>query len=90
MNIIQMTGTNASAWGAKTSERALKIARIIAANAPLGIRVTKEAGRIFIEAGERAAIDVVPTIHERVMDTADVAEGIASFIERRTAVFQGR
>ena len=55
-------------------ERAMEIARIIAANAPLGIQVTKEAGRKFIEAGERAAIDVVPTIRERVMGTADAAE----------------
>ena len=71
-------------------ERAMEIARIIAANAPLGIQVTKEAGRKFIEAGERAAIDVVPTIRQRVMGTADAAEGIASFVERRAAVFQGR
>jgi enoyl-CoA hydratase/carnithine racemase len=71
-------------------ERAMEIAGLIAANAPLGIQVTKEAGRKFIEAGERAAIDVVPTIRERVMGTADAAEGIASFVERRAAVFQGR
>lgn len=71
-------------------DRAMEIARIIAGNAPLGIQVTKEAGRKFIEAGERAAIDVVPTIRERVMGTADAAEGIASFVERRAAVFQGR
>jgi len=71
-------------------ERAMEIARLIAANAPLGIQVTKEAGRKFIEAGERAAIDVVPTIRARVMGTADAAEGIASFVERRAAVFQGR
>jgi enoyl-CoA hydratase len=68
-------------------ERAMEIARIIAGNAPLGIQVTKEAGRKFIEAGERAAIDVVPTIRQRVMGTED---GIRSFVERRAAVFQGR
>ena len=71
-------------------ERAMEIARIIAGNAPLGIQVTKEAGRKFIEAGEQAAIDVIPTIHQRVMGTADAAEGIQSFVERRAAVFQGR
>jgi enoyl-CoA hydratase/carnithine racemase len=71
-------------------ERAMEIARIIAANAPLGIQVTKEAGRRFTEAGERAAIDAVPAIRERVMGTADAAEGIRSFVERRAAVFQGR
>jgi enoyl-CoA hydratase/carnithine racemase len=71
-------------------DRAMAIARIIAANAPLGVQVTKEAGRKFIEAGERAAIDVVPTIRQRVMGTVDAAEGIRSFVERRSAVFQGR
>jgi enoyl-CoA hydratase len=71
-------------------ERAMAIAQLIAANAPLGIQVTKEAGRTFTEAGERAAIDAVPGIRERVMGTADAAEGIRSFVERRPAVFQGR
>ena len=74
----------------RQGERAMEIARIIAGNAPLGIQVTKEAGRKFIEAGERAAIDVVPTIRQRVMGTEDAAEGIRSFVERRAAVFQGR
>jgi len=71
-------------------ERAMQIAALIAANAPLGVQVTKEAGRRFIEAGERAAIDVVPAIRARVMGTEDAAEGIRSFVERRAAVFQGR
>ena len=71
-------------------ERAMQIARVIAANAPLGIQVTKEAGRTFTQAGERAAIDAVAAIRDRVMSTADAAEGIRSFVERRPAVFQGR
>ena len=71
-------------------ERAMEIARVIAANAPLGVQVTKEAGRKFIEAGERAAIEAIPEIRQRVMGTADAAEGIKSFVERRAAVFQGR
>ena len=70
--------------------RALEIARIIAANAPLGIQVTKEAGKKFTEAGEQAAIGAIATIRDRVMRTEDAAEGIRSFIERRPAVFTGR
>ena len=72
------------------TDRAMEIARIIAANAPLGIQVTKEAGRKFIEAGEQAAIAAVAMVRERVMSSADAAEGIRSFIERRPAQFQGR
>jgi enoyl-CoA hydratase len=71
-------------------DRAMAIAELIARNAPLGIQVTKEAGRKFIEAGERAAIDVIPEIRGRVLDSEDAKEGIQSFVERRAAVFQGR
>jgi len=71
-------------------ERAMEIARLICANAPLGVQVTKEAGRKFIEAGEAAAIAALPLVRQRVMGSADAAEGIRSFVERRAAVFVGR
>ncbi len=71
-------------------DRALHVAGIIAKNAPLGVQVTKEAGRAFIEAGEKAAIEAIPAIRARVMDTEDAKEGIRSFVERRPAIFQGR
>lgn len=71
-------------------DRAMELAARIAANAPLGIQVTKEAALKFIEAGERAAIDVIPQIRDRVLDSEDAKEGIQSFVERRAAVFQGR
>ena len=67
----------------------MELARIIAGNAPLGIQVTKEAGRKFIEAGEQAAIAVVPRIRDRVMNSEDAKEGIKSFVERRAAVLPG-
>lgn len=70
--------------------RAMELAAIIARNAPIGIQVTKEAGRRFIEAGEQAAIAVIPEIRARVLDTEDAKEGIRSFVERRAAVFTGR
>lgn len=71
-------------------DRAMELAQTIAANAPLGIRATKVAGRKFIEAGEAAAIAAIPEIRDRVMASEDAAEGIKSFIERRAAVFAGR
>lgn len=71
-------------------ERAMAVATLIAANAPLGIQVTKEAGRRFTDAGEAAAIAAIAQIRERVLNTADAAEGIRSFVERRSAVFQGK
>ncbi len=74
----------------KQIDRAMEIAEIITRNAPLGIQVTKAAGRKFIEAGEQAAIDIIPHIRGQVMDSEDAREGIQSFVERRAAVFQGR
>jgi enoyl-CoA hydratase/carnithine racemase len=71
-------------------DRAMTIAGLIAQNAPLGIQVTKRAGRTFIEQGERAAIDILPEVRETVFGTEDADEGIRSFMERREAVFRGR
>jgi enoyl-CoA hydratase/carnithine racemase len=71
-------------------ERAMELAGIINRNAPLGIQVTKEAARKFIEAGEDAAILMLPLMSDRVMNSEDAAEGIRSFIERRAGVFHGR
>lgn len=71
-------------------DRAMEVARLVAANAPLGIQVTKEAARTFIEAGEAAAIACIPDVRARVLGTEDAAEGIRSFVERRTARFSGR
>ena len=70
-------------------ERAMQLAAIIASNAPMGIQVTKEAGLKFIEAGEQAAVDIIAHIRNRVLDSDDAREGIASFTERRAAVFKG-
>ena len=70
--------------------RAMAIASAIAGNAPLGIQATKEAALTYVEAGERAAIACIPTIRSRVLTSADAREGIQSFIERRSAVFQGK
>jgi enoyl-CoA hydratase/carnithine racemase len=70
--------------------RAMELAAIVARNAPLGIQVTKEAAAKYVEHGEKAAIAYIPTVRERVLNSADAREGIQSFIERRAAVFQGR
>ena len=71
-------------------DRAMEIAAAIAKNAPLGIQVTKKAGRAYIEQGEQAAIDILPEVRETVFGTEDQQEGIKSFMERREAVFKGR
>lgn len=71
-------------------ERAMEIARAICKVAPIGLRVTKESARAYIEHGEAAAIAVIPHIRQTVFATEDFKEGIKSFVERREANFQGR
>lgn len=71
-------------------ERAREIAAIICECAPIGLRATKKAALKYIEAAEKAAIDCIPEIKETVFATEDFKEGIQSFVERRSAKFQGR
>jgi enoyl-CoA hydratase/carnithine racemase len=74
----------------RQTERAMEIAELITRNAPLGVQVTKEAALLYLREGERAAIDFIPTMKERVLTSDDAREGILSFKERRAGVFQGR
>lgn len=74
----------------KHVERGMELAQRVAKNAPLGLRAMKEAALRYIEAGEAAAIAAIPAVRERVMSSADAAEGIRSFVERREARFTGR
>jgi enoyl-CoA hydratase/carnithine racemase len=69
----------------------VQIAQTIARDAaPLGVRTAlASAHRARLE-GERAAIEqLVPDV-QRLFGTADAAEGVQSFVERRRAVFAGR
>jgi len=68
--------------------RALAIAETIAAQAPLGVKATiASARRSLLE--EAAARALLPEV-QRLMATADAREGVASFLERRAAKFEGR
>lgn len=74
----------------KHRERAMEIARRICQCAPLGLRATKRAALVYLQQGEQAAIDVIPSIEKAVFASEDFKEGIQSFVERREARFQGR
>jgi enoyl-CoA hydratase/carnithine racemase len=71
-------------------DRAMAIARTIAAQAPLGVQASLKSARLARRQGEIAAMkrllpDLLP-----LMNSRDVEEGIAAFIERREARFRGR
>ena len=70
--------------------RALQLAETVAAQAPLGVQATLESARTAFHSGEEAAAhDLMPTL-VKLMQTEDIQEGLASFMERRAAVFKGK
>lgn len=71
-------------------ERALELAAEICQCAPLAVQAAKQAAQTYVEEAERAAAAQVAVIEATVFRTQDFQEGIASFVERRTAVFTGR
>jgi enoyl-CoA hydratase len=71
-------------------EKAIAIAETIAAQAPLGVQATLLSARNRLEKGfEGAAKELVPQILS-LMQTEDAREGMMSFVERRTAKFEGK
>jgi len=70
-------------------ERAIALAEVIAAQAPLGVYATLASSRAAIPSAERAAEsrlmpDLVP-----IMKSNDVQEGLRAFVERRPGTFKG-
>jgi enoyl-CoA hydratase/carnithine racemase len=74
----------------KHVERARAIAKMIADQAPLGVQGTLANARIAASQGQAAATVHLKELLTRIMTSEDAAEGVKSFVERRTAVFRGR
>jgi enoyl-CoA hydratase/carnithine racemase len=71
-------------------ERAIALAEVIAAQAPLGVRATIASARLaFTDGEEEAARRLLPDL-QPILASEDASEGVASFVARRAAVFKGR
>jgi enoyl-CoA hydratase/carnithine racemase len=71
-------------------ERALEIARRIAAAAPLGVRATLAAVRRAEVEGDEAAFSTLRPELARLMTTDDFRESVSALREKRPPVYQGR
>ncbi|MFD9095759.1 hypothetical protein [Streptomyces collinus] len=56
----------------------------------MGVRTVLDSAHLAREHGESAAVERLRPDVARLFSTADGAEGIHSFIERRDAAFTGR
>ena len=71
-------------------DRAVELAEVIAAQSPLGVQATLASARLAMEHGEEVAAPRLLPDLQPILRSADAQEGLASFLERRAARFQGR
>ncbi len=71
-------------------DRAIGVAREIAACSPVAVRHTLANARLAVTDGPDAAAAAIPAMAAEIMASDDFAEGVASFLERRDARFTGR
>ena len=70
--------------------RAIEIAEQIAACAPLAVQETKASSRRYVVKGFDSAVAEFNKTQAMLTATEDAAEGVRSFVEKRTANFKGR
>jgi len=70
-------------------DRAIEIAERIASMAPLAVQATKASARRWLDEGVAACVAALGPTQAELIASADAAEGVASFVERRAASFTG-
>jgi enoyl-CoA hydratase len=69
---------------------ALGIAQAIAAQAPLAVVATRQSVMKGLEQGPLVAMAEFDAVQQRLANSEDAKEGVASFVGKRAAVFTGR
>ena len=75
---------------AQVRARAGAIARTIAEQAPLAVRASLASSRRYVEHGPVGMAAEMDATQRALSQSADAAEGVRSFLEKRKANFQGR
>lgn len=70
-------------------ERGLELAKTIASRAPLAVQATLKNAHLYAREGEAAASSQFTGVQRELAGSNDFKEGVASFVERRDAVFTG-
>jgi enoyl-CoA hydratase/carnithine racemase len=68
----------------------MRIAELIAQQAPLAVIATRQNVLKAIENGPVVAMQEFIAVQQRLSKSKDAAEGVASFVERRPAKFTGQ
>jgi enoyl-CoA hydratase/carnithine racemase len=71
-------------------DEALRIAQTIAEQAPLAVIETRRNAVLAVEQGPIVAQAEFEAVQQRLAQSEDAKEGVASFREKRAAVFKGR
>jgi enoyl-CoA hydratase len=71
-------------------QRAVEIAQLISAQAPLGVQTVLRSAMMAVREGEVAAAKKLVPDLVALLSSEDAAEGRQSFLERRPAIFSGR
>jgi enoyl-CoA hydratase/carnithine racemase len=71
-------------------ERAIEMARVIAARPPIAVRLAKQAVLAAEETNMTAGLDHERRLYEIAMATEDRVEGMKAFLEKRRPEFEGR
>jgi enoyl-CoA hydratase len=71
-------------------DRAVEFARMVAAQAPMGVQGTLANARTARAAAERAAVEHLGELLPGILGSDDARRGVRSFVERREARFTGR
>ncbi len=71
-------------------DRALELAGVVCAGAPLAVQATKASSLRYVLEGQGAAIAAFAATQAELATSEDFKEGLASFVERRDPRFSGR